>query len=176
MEGRCAHKLIDIIVITVCAVITGMVRRGLRIPTLITTDGAPGLIAAVEQVWPRSLRQRCLAHKKRNVLDKAPDSAREEVKAALNGVYCAATRQVTDLLTTRFLKTYDQRCPSAVACFTDGLEVCLALKLVFATLWNVRMSDAECALLDRLRRELGLDDKEAQPITTTKPNPVEVAA
>lgn len=41
---------------------------------------------------------------------------------------------------------------------------------------NVRMSDAECALLDRLRRDLRLDDKEAQPIATTKPNPVEAAA
>ena len=60
-----------------------MVRRGLRVPTMMTTDGAPGLIAAVQQAWPRSLRQRCLAHKKRNILDKLPDSARGEVKAAL---------------------------------------------------------------------------------------------
>lgn len=206
------------------AMVRDMVRRGLRVPTLITTDGAPGLIAAVEQAWPRSLRQRCLAHKKRNVLDKVPDSAREEVKAALNGIYYADTRQVADLLTTRFLETYSQRYPSAAACFTDDLEACLAflkcpsihhsrirttnllerafleqrrrtntiprffnekscLKLVFATLWqasqrwqNVRMSDAECALLDRLRRELGLDEKEAQPIATTNLNPVEAAA
>lgn len=35
--------------------------RGLREPVLVVTDGAPGLIAAVEQVFPASLRQRCLA-------------------------------------------------------------------------------------------------------------------
>ncbi len=103
-----------------------MVRRGLRVPTLITTDGAPGLIAAVAQVWPRSLRQRCLAHKKRNILDKVPDRAREEVKAALNGIYYADTREVADLLTTRFIETYSSLYPSAVACFTDDLEACLA--------------------------------------------------
>jgi len=201
-----------------------MVRRGLRVPTLITTDGAPGLIAAVEQVWPRSLRQRCLAHKKRNVLDKVPDKAREEVKAALNGIYYADTREVADLLTTRFLETYGHLFPSAVACFTDDLEACLAflncpaihhsrirttnllerafleqrrrtntiprflderscLKLVFATLWqaserwqNVRMSDTECALLDRLRRELKLDQKEAPSTLITHSIPVEAAA
>ncbi len=34
--------------------------RGLRAPLLVITDGAPGLIAAVEQVLPDSLRQRCL--------------------------------------------------------------------------------------------------------------------
>ncbi len=57
------------------------------------------------------------------------------------------------------------------------------LKLVFATLWqasqrrqNVRLSDAEYMLLDRLRCELGLDKKEAQPSTMTHPNPLEAAA
>jgi len=200
-----------------------MVRRGLRIPSMITTDGAPGLIAAVRQAWPHSLRQRCLAHKKRNILDKVPDSARDEVKAALNSIYYADTREVADLLTVRFLETYGERFPSAAACFADDLEACLSflkcpsihhsrirttnllerafveqrrrtktiprffnerscLKLVFATLWqaserwqNVRMSDTECALLNQLRRDLKLDDKEAQCTLTTKPS-VEAAA
>ena len=43
--------------------IRDIVRRGLRVPVLITTDGAPGLIRAADEVWPKSLRQRCLAHK-----------------------------------------------------------------------------------------------------------------
>lgn len=103
-----------------------MIRHGLRVPTMNTTDGAPGLVAAVEQAWPRSLRQRCLAHKKRNVLDKVPDAARDEVKAALNTVYYADTREIADLFTARFLETYSSRYPSAVACFTDDLEAYLA--------------------------------------------------
>jgi putative transposase len=103
-----------------------MIRRGLRIPTMITTDGAPGLIAAVKQAWPRSLRQRCLAHKKRNVLDKVPDTARSEVKAALNNIYYADTREVADLFIERFLDTYSELYPSAVTCFTDDLDACLA--------------------------------------------------
>ena len=36
--------------------------RGLVDPVLVATDGAPGLIRAVAEVLPRSLRQRCLAH------------------------------------------------------------------------------------------------------------------
>jgi putative transposase len=36
--------------------------RGLIDPILGVTDGAPGLIRAFEEVFPRSLRQRCLAH------------------------------------------------------------------------------------------------------------------
>lgn len=69
-----------------------LVKRGLRTPTTITSDGAPGLIQAIEQVWPRSLRLRCWAHKARNVLDKVPDAARAEVKAHLAQIREAASR------------------------------------------------------------------------------------
>jgi hypothetical protein len=41
----------------------GLVGRGLRPPLLVTCDGAPGLIGAIEQVFDRSLRQRCLVHR-----------------------------------------------------------------------------------------------------------------
>ena len=39
-----------------------LVARGLRAPLLVITDGAPGLIGAVEVVF-YSLRQRCLVHR-----------------------------------------------------------------------------------------------------------------
>src|SRR5207253_2301007 len=38
-------------------------RRGLADPLLVVTDGAPGLIRAVETCFPRALRQRCLVHR-----------------------------------------------------------------------------------------------------------------
>jgi len=40
--------------------IRNMQGRGLPAPILVTTDGAPGLIRAVDEAWPNSLRQRCL--------------------------------------------------------------------------------------------------------------------
>ncbi len=40
----------------------GMLKRGLRPPLLVISDGGPGLIAAVEIVLSASLRQRCLIH------------------------------------------------------------------------------------------------------------------
>lgn len=51
--------------------------RGLADPLLVAIDGAPGLIRAVEEVFPRSLRQRCLAHKIRNLQQKVPESSRK---------------------------------------------------------------------------------------------------
>lgn len=35
-----------------------LVRRGLRAPMLVVTDGAPGLIRAMEELWPTGLRSR----------------------------------------------------------------------------------------------------------------------
>src|SRR5437660_9458891 len=49
-------------------------RRGLPDPLLVVTDGAPGLIRAVETCFPRALRQRCLAHRLRNRRSKAPET------------------------------------------------------------------------------------------------------
>jgi hypothetical protein len=37
--------------------------RGLASPPLIISDGAPGLIGAIEQIYPKALRQRCLIHR-----------------------------------------------------------------------------------------------------------------
>jgi putative transposase len=58
-----------------------LVARGLRPPLLVITDGAPGLIAAVEQVLPHSLRQRCLIHRARNTLAKVSAADQDAVKA-----------------------------------------------------------------------------------------------
>ncbi len=51
----------------------GLIRRGLRSPLLVVTDGAPGLIRAVEELWPDADRGRCGVHRLRNVLAKLPD-------------------------------------------------------------------------------------------------------
>jgi putative transposase len=61
--------------------LTDLGARGLRCPLLVISDGAAGLIAAVEQTMPAALRQRCLIHRARNVLSKIPKNAQAEVKA-----------------------------------------------------------------------------------------------
>lgn len=103
-----------------------MVARGLRVPLTVTTDGAPGLLRAVDEIFPKSLRIRCWAHKMRNVLDKVPDAARAEVKAFLEAVRDAPTleagRQAAATVLERFAKEY----PSAMASFSDDLEASLA--------------------------------------------------
>jgi transposase-like protein len=45
--------------------LAGLKDRGLPSPLLVISDGAPGLIAAIEQAFPKALRQRCLIYRSR---------------------------------------------------------------------------------------------------------------
>jgi transposase-like protein len=62
--------------------LTDLKDRGLRSPLLVISDGAKGLIAALEQTFPRALRQRCLIHRLRNILAKTPAGMHAEIKDA----------------------------------------------------------------------------------------------
>src|SRR2546421_504137 len=62
--------------------LTDLKDRGLPSPLLVISDGAPGLIAAIEQAFPKALRQRCLIHRCRNVLAKVPAGMQAEIKGA----------------------------------------------------------------------------------------------
>jgi putative transposase len=61
-------------------VLTDLRDRGLTCPLLVVSDGARGLIAAIEQVFPHALRQRCLIHRVRNVLAKTPAGMQAEIR------------------------------------------------------------------------------------------------
>ncbi|WP_405393884.1 IS256 family transposase [Microbispora hainanensis] len=76
--------------------LTGLAARGLRPPLLVISDGAPGLITAAEQVFPASLRQRCVIHKCRNVLSKVSAGDQAEVKAAFWDIFDTSGLQQGD--------------------------------------------------------------------------------
>ncbi len=107
-----------------------LVSRGLKVPLTITTDGAPGLLRAVEETWPKSLRLRCWVHRTRNVLAKVPESMRAEVKAHLVAIRDAATYRAGQAAVKDFLSCFGREFPSACACLQEDLEALLAhLKL-----------------------------------------------
>lgn len=107
--------------------------RGMNDPILVATDGAPGLIRAVEEVFPRSLRQRCLAHKLRNLQSKVPEERSRDVLPAARAAYQAPSAALARLAAEEFCKTWAKELPSAVACFEDDFEACIAhLKLPVA--------------------------------------------
>ena len=111
-----------------------LVARGLRSPLLVISDGAAGLIAGVETTFPRSLRQKCLIHRARNVLAKVPAEAQQEMKAAYWAIFdtdaliAAGTAAGPDLVAAVqarievFADTYRRTYPSAVKCLLTDRE------------------------------------------------------
>ena len=61
--------------------LAGVGERGLACALLVISDGAAGLIGAVERTMGAALRQRCLVRRGRNVLAKVRKSDQAEVKA-----------------------------------------------------------------------------------------------
>jgi putative transposase len=108
--------------------LTDLLARGLTEPLLVVSDGAPGLIGAAEVVLARSLRQRCLIHRARNVLAKVPKEAQAEVKAAYWALFDidagpgqAAVDEARRRI-TKFAKRYESLYPAAVKCLTTDVE------------------------------------------------------
>jgi transposase-like protein len=101
-------------------------KRGLNDPVLGTSDGAPGLIKAFEEAFSKTLRQRCLVHKKRNILNKVPQEDVPEVKMYLNAVFFAPDKQSAQVQAKAFRDRFGRLYPSAVASFDDDLDACLA--------------------------------------------------
>lgn len=131
--------------------IQDMKRRGLCDPLLVTTDGAAGLIKAVEECFPRSTRQRCLVHKTRNLQAKVTDERLwPQVKAEASGVYQAANAETARLLRDGFVKRWQKKFPAAVACFEEDFEACIA-HLVFPV--THRKAIRSTNLLERLFEE-----------------------
>jgi putative transposase len=111
--------------------LTDLKDRGLASPLLIISDGAPGLIAAIEQAYPKALRQRCLIHRARNVLAKAPAGLQAEVKDTYwkifdtEGLKTPPGPKLVEIIDARISEMaarYSAAYPSAMKCLTTDRE------------------------------------------------------
>ena len=107
-----------------------MLGRGLRLPTTVTSDGAPGLIKAITTCFPASIRIRCWFHRLGNLRAKLPDETAGQVLAHVYAVRDAPTLDAARAAADRFINTYGREYPAAVACFTDDLDALLAIHRV----------------------------------------------
>jgi putative transposase len=103
--------------------------RGLAAPLLVVSDGAPGLITAIETHFGSSLRQRCTIHRARNALAKVSKADQGEFKADYWQVFDIGDDvepgdRAVDAANQRaaaFADKWRARYPGAVACVTDDL-------------------------------------------------------
>src|SRR5918912_535763 len=101
-----------------------LARRGLRAPWLVVSDGAPGLIKAIEELWPQADRQRCTVHRLRNLVAKLPD--RPELHERVKSAYWQALDEASDPVDAeqrlrQLVAHLEREYPSAAACLADDL-------------------------------------------------------
>ncbi|MGO9152298.1 MAG: IS256 family transposase [Mycobacterium sp.] len=110
--------------------LTGLGERGLACPLLVISDGAPGLIGAVERTMGAALRQRCLIHRARNILAKVPKNAQADVKADYWAIFdlpedvepgIDAVKLAQNRIEA-FAKRWRDSYPAAVRCLLDDRE------------------------------------------------------
>jgi transposase-like protein len=133
-----------------------LTRRGLRSPWLVVSDGAPGLIKAIEELWPQADRGRCAVHKLRNVVAKLPKrpGLRDEIKdkywATLNDATdpADAERRLRELVAE-----LERPYPSAAACLAEDLSaLCIHLNYFPRLRKRFRSSNLLERSLEEVRR------------------------
>ncbi len=90
-----------------------MTERGLRAPLLYCSDDCPGLRKALKAVWPRSLPQKCQAHKLRNLLAKLPRGVQSEMKKQIRAVFYAKDYETGLKKGRALIEAYEDRYPQA---------------------------------------------------------------
>jgi putative transposase len=89
---------------------------------LITTDGCPGLHNALEMVYPYVPRQRCWAHKLRNVASRLRRKDKEPCLTGAKGIYQAHTRREAITRYREWADLWQGIAPGAVACLGRDLQ------------------------------------------------------
>lgn len=97
--------------------------RGLTVsPELAIGDGALGFWNALEEIFPKTQRQRCWVHKTANVLDKLPKSKQPEAKSAIHEIYNSETKKGAQKAFDRFLEVFEDKYPKAAQCLRKDRE------------------------------------------------------
>lgn len=133
-----------------------LMRRGLRAPWLVVSDGAPGLIKAITELWPETDRQRCTVHRLRNIVAKLPK--RPELHERVKGAYWAALDEATDpedaeRRLRELVANLEREYPSAAACLAEDLPaLCVHLKYFPRLRKRFRSSNLLERSLEEVRR------------------------
>ncbi len=97
-------------------------QRGATKIDLIVTDGHEGLLAALAALFPATLRQRCVIHKQRNVMNAIPKRERASIATELAGIWKAATKEEALVELAAFKGKYQKRYPEAIRSLIEDEE------------------------------------------------------
>ena len=135
------------------AVLDDLIARGLAPPKLAISDGCPGLVAALRSIeeWRDVPRQRPVAHKIRNVMDRLPKKEQPRAKKDLRKIFYAPTLDEAKSAVGRFLSKYGDEFPTACETLCRDIDDCLTFYLFPEAHWKrIRTSN----VIERAFREV----------------------
>jgi len=133
------------------SLLNDLVGRGLAAPQLCIIDGSAGLRAAVADVWPTALIQRCVVHKLRNLLAHAPHHSHAAVKADFHRVLYATARPDAERAYAQMHRRWVTRCAAVAQSLEEGGPELLTFYRFPVAQWKALRSTN---LIERLHGEL----------------------
>jgi transposase-like protein len=112
----------------------GLTGSGVR---LVISDGGKGLLAALDDFYPESCRQRCWFHKMSNVLAKVRKSHLGECLQGLRPVYQAKDRAAAEASYQAWARQWADSEPAAVRCVEQDLDSLLAYYAMPKAHWKM---------------------------------------
>ena len=126
-------------------------RKSAKVQDPPTAD--PGLRKALKAMWPRSLPQKCQAHKLRNILSKLPRGVQAEFAKRIHAAFRARDYEEGLAKGRELIERYRRRFPNAMECLAKSLEECLTcLKLPHGHRIRVRTTNSLERLIEEGRR------------------------
>lgn len=102
--------------------------RGLKGKSLnlIIVDGCPGLLKALDIIYPYIPRQRCWVHKLRNVANKLPKRKQEDILKGAKVIYQAENKRAAVRCYWEWARAYRSSYPQAVECLEKDIDELLS--------------------------------------------------
>ena len=129
--------------------------RGLRAPDFVIVDGAPGLEAALTELWPAAPVQRCTVHKHRNLLAHAPKSLHDELTEDYRDMIYAETKAEVGKHRRAFLRKWRLKCKAVADSLEEAGDLLFAFTRLDPAQWkSARTTNAIERLNEEFRRRI----------------------
>jgi len=134
--------------------LSDMVRRKLNVPLAVNSDGASGMIKAINEVFPHSLRLRCWVHKMRNLSNKLPPEIWNEIKPEVTAIRDSLSYDEGEQKLIDMVRRYESQYPSFTKCLASDYQALLnVLRLPRKNQKYIRTTNLiERAFLEERRR------------------------
>jgi len=143
--------------------------RGLRAPDFVIVDGAPGLEAALTELWSATPVQRCTVHKHRTLLAHAPRHLHDELTEDYRDMIYAETKAGVEKHRRAFLRKWRLKCKAVADSLEEAGDLLFAFTRLDPSQWkSARTTNAIERLNEEFRRRIKtrtvLPDAETAPM------------